>query len=248
MHQCRFVSLAAALACCVLFVGCGEGEREEQLVPSGRTPAQPDQAVTQPGEVTPVNTEGESLVSTAEGFEVIARDALDAFEVFGEPQTWSIDGTTVKCSGKPRGYLYTKQSYRNFVLRVEFRYLRPDGLEDDDTFKGNTGILLFLSGEHKLWPACVEVQGKHVQASKIVAIGGATAVEATDDADARGRGRKPPGEWNTIEITVKDGAVTSRLNDETIAQSQPGELKEGAVGFQAEDFELEFRNIRIKEL
>ena len=39
----------------------------------------------------------------------------------------------------------------------------------------------------------------------------------------------------------------SILNGVKIAESQPGPLKEGPIGFQAEDWKIEFRNVRIQE-
>ncbi len=184
-----------------------------------------------------------------EGFVFLANDSdMGEFTVpVGDAATWSIDGHTIKCSGRPRGYLKTKQSYRNFTLRLDFRYARPKNLKDDDKFKGNTGYLMYISDENTPWPACVEVQGKHVQLAKIVAIGGAEAVEATDNEQARIDNRKPAGQWNSLEIQSNEGALVSILNGVKIAESRPGPLTEGPIGFQAEDWAIDFRNVRIRE-
>ncbi len=68
-----------------------------------------------------------------------------------------------------------------------------------------------------------------------------------DDEAAREEARNPVGEWNSIEITSKDGAVTASLNGTKISACEPGELKSGRIGLQAEDYAVEFRNLRIRE-
>ena len=69
-----------------------------------------------------------------------------------------------QCNGTPNGYLCTKKSYSNYVLTLEFRY--PEQA-------GNSGVFHYISGEHKVWPACVEVQGLYQRLAQIFPLGGA---------------------------------------------------------------------------
>jgi hypothetical protein len=62
----------------------------------------------------------------------------------------------------------------------------------------------------------------------------------------RERIKRPAGEWNRVEIVVRDGAITARLNGELICTSQPGELKEGLLGLQSEGYLVKFRNLRVR--
>ena len=173
--------------------------------------------------------------------------SLDQFENFGaEPGTWNETAGVMTCTGKPRGYLYSKLPYQNFTLRLEYRFPRPDNLKDDAKFKGNTGFLVYITGEHKLWPICLEVQGKHVQMAAIKENGGAQPVMGEDDEDARQRARKPVGQWNAIEILSKAGALQVSLNGVPISKSQPDFLSEGSIGIQAEDHPFEVRRLRIR--
>ena len=50
-----------------------------------------------------------------------------------------------------------------------------------------------------------------------------------------------------MEVVSKDGALTSYINGVKIAESEPTELREGPIAFQAERFDVEFRNVRIRE-
>jgi hypothetical protein len=174
---------------------------------------------------------------------------MSAFDLVGAPaETWSVDDGSIRCTGKPNGYFATKRSYRNFVLRFDFRYARPADLTDDAAFRGNSGFLIYLTGEPKVWPKCVEVQGMNKEIARIFAIGGAPAVKASDNPEARQKALRPVGEWNSLEIASRDGALTSTLNGVVICTSEPGEYREGPIGFQSEGAEIHFRNLRIKEL
>ena len=179
-----------------------------------------------------------------EGFEPLA---FADFEAFGaEADTWAATDDGLKCSGKPKGYLYSKQPYQNFTLRVDYRFPRPDNLKDETKFKGNTGFLIYLTGEHKLWPMCLEVQGKHVQMAAIKENGGAEPVKAEDDDAARQTARKPVGQWNSLEIVSKDGALAVSLNGTPISKCEPDFLSEGPIGIQAEDHPFEVRRLRLR--
>ena len=199
-------------------------------------------------------TEG-STESDAAFFEVeegFALLGLDDFEVFhgkepGETATWTSDGQTLHCTGQPRGYLYSKRPFRNFTLRLDYRFIPQDGDDEKKRQNSNTGFLVYIAGEHKLWPVSLEVQGKPVDMAPVKANGGAAAIEVEDNEAARDEARLPVGEWNNIEIVSKDGALTSFLNGTKICESEPGELSEGLLGIQSEDFEIEFRNLRIRE-
>lgn len=185
-----------------------------------------------------------------EGFKPLGngKDMSNFKLVGGLEGTWTVERDVIKCSGNPSGYFATTKSYKNFVLRFDFKYARPAGLEDDSKFQGNSGYLIYITGEHKVWPKSIEVQGLNRDAGKIFAISGYPTVKVKDDAEARKKALKPVGEWNSMEIVSKDGALTAILNATKVCESEAGEFKEGPIGFQSEGAEIHFRNPRIKEL
>ena len=184
-----------------------------------------------------------------EGFKPLGNSKhMSDYDLVGAPaSTWTVDDDVIKCSGKPNGYFATKKSFKNFALRFDFKYARPAGLEDDSKFDGNSGYLIYITGEHKVWPKSIEVQGLNRDAGKIFNIAGFPSIKAKDYPDARKKALKPVGEWNKMEIISKDGALTSILNGTKVGESEPGEFKEGPIGFQSEGAEIHFRNLRIKE-
>jgi hypothetical protein len=202
-------------------------------------------AAAAPGTAGPLTEpEPETPFQLEDGFTLLA---FSDFEAFGsESETWQVTPEGVKCTGKPRGYLYSKQPFQNFTLRLDYRFTRPESLKDEAKFKGNTGFLMYITGEHKLWPVSLEVQGKHVQMAAIKENGGAQPVTATDDDAARQKARHAVGKWNSIEIVSTDGVLEVSLNGTPISKCEPDFLSEGLIGIQSEDFPFEVRRMRIR--
>jgi hypothetical protein len=176
-----------------------------------------------------------------EGFKPLwnGKDLSD-FGIVGTPaSTWSVEDRVIQCTGKPHGYIYTKKSYTNYILRLDMRYPKK---------AGNSGFLIHITGKHKVFPKCIEVQGHYGGLCSIFPIGGAKGPRPKADSAARKKAIKPHDQWNSIEIIVKNGAITAFINGTKISQSEPYELKEGPIGFQSEGAPIEFRNLRIKEL
>jgi hypothetical protein len=162
-------------------------------------------------------------------------------------KTWRVEDGVIICTGKPDGYFFTKKSYKNYVLRYDWQYKRPAGLTDDEKFGGNSGLLVHITGPHKIWPKCVEVQGMNRQHGKAFTIGGAKGKFSFDEAALK-KARHPVGQWNTTEVIVNNGAITSRVNGAEISTGKTADLTEGPFGLQSEGAEIHFKNIQIKEL
>lgn len=172
---------------------------------------------------------------------------LQDFATFpADVSTWNETGNLLTSTGKPRGYLYTRDSFQNFTWRLECRFPRPTNLKDEAKFKGNTGFLVYITGEQKIWPLCLEVQGKHVQLAAIKENGGAEAPVVKEDVAGRESARRPVGEWNALEIVSKDGALQVSLNGVAVSSSEPNFLSSGQLGIQAEDHPFEIRRMRIR--
>jgi hypothetical protein len=165
------------------------------------------------------------------------------------------DGTfTVKdgiliCSGKPSGYMYTAKSYSNFTLQFEFAFEKPEGLKNDSEFRGNSGCLIHVGEKNALgvWPRSIEVQGANQQLGLILPIPRSLKCTRTFDTKACAKARKPVGEFNQVEIDVKGGDMTIKLNGTVVSTVGECELTAGAIGFQSEGAETRWRNIRIRQ-
>lgn len=191
-----------------------------------------------------VPVEPDTPFALEEGFRLLTRGDFDAFGA--EDGTWTETADGLTCSGQPRGYLYSREPFQNFTWRLEYRFPRPESLTDEAKFKGNTGFMIYITGEHKIWPVSLEVQGKHIQIGMIKENGGASAPTVEDHPEIRETARKPVGQWNRLEIVSKDGELHVQLNDQPLSKSAPAFLSAGSIGIQSEDHPFEVRRMRIR--
>lgn len=178
---------------------------------------------------------------------------LSGFKVYPEAaeQAYKVADGVITVSGHPNGFLCTDKSYKNYVVRYDWQYKRPAGLEDDLKFLGNSGCLVHVREPGQpavggVWPQCVEVQGMNRDHGTLLFL--KTKGENHYDRDARNRAAKPVGEWNTTEITcLGDGSITVKINGTQVTTGR-SDLTEGQIAWQSEGAEIHFRNIMIKEL
>jgi len=180
---------------------------------------------------------------------------LDGWKFYFGKDRAANDGTfTVKdgiliCSGRPSGYMVTAKSYRSFTLQFEFAFKKPEGLKNDSEFRGNSGCLIHVGETSALgvWPRSIEVQGANQQLGLILPIPRSLKCTRTFDTEASAKARKPVGEFNKVEIDVKGGDMTIKLNGVVVSTVGGCELTEGPIGLQSEGAETHWKNIRIRQ-
>jgi hypothetical protein len=177
---------------------------------------------------------------------------LTGFKTFLDPKakdadpanTWSVTEGYIRCTGKPNGYFYTDKSYKNYVLRYDWRF--PAGSAETS----NSGCLVHIQPPQKVWPRCVEAQGLYRDHGKFIPVGlkKDEYQQVQFDAEALKKALKPMGEWSTTEISCKpDGTVSVKVNGVPVSSGK-SVLTEGQIGWQSEGAEIHFRNLKIKEL
>lgn len=238
-----------AVACVVFLNGCSKESAESVSAPPVAAKSVEPTPVTESPTPWSAETLDSGEFELEEGFRSLV---LADFEQYfakppaaGSPSPWQEVRGAIVCFGKPKGYLYSKESFENFTLKLEFRYA-PGPEHPAKEFVPNTGVLVYINEPHKQWPKCLEVQGRYSDVANIKANGGAGPFQLVDDEEARQSARKPIGEWNTLEIVSKSGALTSLLNGTKVCENQPSDVSSGPIGLQSEDFEVHFRRLRIR--
>jgi hypothetical protein len=141
---------------------------------------------------------------------------------------WEIvDGLLMPC-GEPTGYLTSDQSYKNFVLSIEFKC-------GDDT---NSGVFVRSPQESG---------GYEVQIWKQQAAGYNTGAIVGTAKTARDFFFKPD-QWNHYQITAAGDHITVVLNGETTLDIHDTKFPEGHLRLQYQQFPIAFRNIKIRSL
>jgi len=171
------------------------------------------------------------------GFTFCMKDNADPW------QTWSVTNGVIHCTGKPVGYLRTTQSYSNYFLTVEWRFLKIAPKAD------NTGILVHIQPGDKVWPQCVQVQGKHGRQGDLFLMEGAEAKEhkgkdKNTPVPLQGDSVEVPvGEWNKAETICVNGKVESFMNSKFVNEITECTINSGHIGIQSEGGDIEIRSI-----
>ena len=183
--------------------------------------------------------------------------AADLSDAATKPGDWAFEGGMLAAKNKET--LWTKKSYANFVLDLEFKVAK----------ESNSGIFL-RSGDTKSVLAALEIQVHENQDGALYGMVGAI-YNAQPPAKPMA---KPVGEWNRVTITCQDSRVALVFNGEEVWNVDLNDWKEpkknpdgtankfgkalkdfsrnGPLGLQGLHGKAQapvwYRNIRIKEL
>jgi len=180
-------------------------------------------------------------------FILVSDPSVEAADLF-----WVEDGV-ITSSGVPHGYIRTLEKYSNFNLHVEWRW------KDTPT---NSGVLLHVQGEDKVWPKAMECQLASGKAGDIVLMREGTGITIRDSTYLIRPGDSPyyvvpkneessekaPGEWNSYDITSQNGTLEAKVNGVLQNVGTDMTLHEGHILLQSEGSAIQFRNIWIEEL
>ena len=163
-------------------------------------------------------------------------------------KTWSVTNGVIHCTGQPTGYLRTTQVYSNYFLTVVWRFVKVAPKAD------NTGILVHMQRPDKVWPQCIQVQGKHDHQGDLFLMEGAEAKEhrsldKNTPVPLRGDSVEAPvGEWNKAETICIHNKVESFQNGKFVNEVTECTIDSGYIGIQSEGGDIEIRSIDFTPL
>ncbi|GAB5561397.1 MAG: hypothetical protein SynsKO_30440 [Synoicihabitans sp.] len=172
--------------------------------------------------------------------------------------TYSIVDGMLNIAGKDRAVAVVRtkrDDFREYELKFEWRW--PDE-------PGNSGCLIHASFPRykNVWPKSLEIQMQSGNAGDFIHIGETIDVPLSQfPTDLSGRNswkvrlrnnltddsENQPGEWNRAHIKVKGGAVTVHINGVLVNHGTGLSTASGAICFQAEGANVQYRNIKILE-
>jgi hypothetical protein len=200
--------------------------------------------------------------SPAKATALRADPKLAAWEyVAGTPadiaQVAKLEDGVLTVVGRPNGYLATRASYRDYVLRFEWRW---SGSEVPANSNG--GALIHVTSgpvQQKLWPTSFQVQLKIQRAGDILSMGSAKFGEApttpgteTSPSSTLARraesSEKPIGEWNFAEVVVRGRTIAVTINGVLQNEVTDCEPSAGRIGFQLEGQPFQLRNVIVRPI
>ncbi len=172
----------------------------------------------------------------------------------GEPKDlFYVEDGLLNTPGTPFGYIRTKESYSNYKLHLEWRWTEEPA---------NSGVLINVQGQEIIFPHCVECQLMNGRAGDVVLMGKGAEITIRDSTyrvtseerrylsipKLEESSEMPAGEWNTYEITSKDGNLEVIVNGILQNTGTGMTLTEGNIALQSEGGPIQFRNIYLQPL
>ena len=189
-----------------------------------------------------------ALAAQDEGFVSLMpqRDIAEQWTAEVAPaEIWSVRGGVIFCKGVPNGFLRSRKSYRNFVLRAEWRF-EPEGWTEPPPKWPNAGFFIFAHEVKDGWPVSLEVQGYHGEAGSLFGVRGGKVQGAKRGPFVTDR--PPLGSWDKYEVTARDGAVQVVLNGKLVNEGHGANPSDGNICLQSEGWPVQYRNVAVKEL
>lgn len=178
---------------------------------------------------------------------------------------FSVEDNLLHISGKEFGYICTNKTYKNFILKVEFKWGEKKWPpRNADTTKRDNGILFFVpeNGKDTVWPRSIECQIQEgdvgdfwmVDSTTIIVDGVRTIPRDFARSKKKTDNELPRGQWNTIIVKCVNGNISYlvngvMVNQATMPATVDGKpLTTGKIIIQSEGAEIFYRNIAITEI
>ena len=158
--------------------------------------------------------------------------SLDGWDQVGE-SNWHVEDGAVVADKMEAGYLVSKNSYKNFVVRVEFW----------PSDNANSGIYFRCLDPKKITDrTCYEANIFDQRPDPSYGTGAITRYVEVDPMP------KAADKWNTYEVTAKGRDITVVLNGQTTAKLRNGMFDEGPIALQHGAGAIKIRKVEIKPL
>ncbi|MDR3261938.1 MAG: glycoside hydrolase family 3 C-terminal domain-containing protein [Tannerella sp.] len=168
-----------------------------------------------------------------------------------------VDNGVLHFAGEQMGYICTKDAYKNYYLRVVFRWGDKKYAPRLNNPR-DSGVLYHFpeSAEDKLWPASIECQIQENDCGDYWCVGGTNAdspnasrMEGTQKRIVRTANYENPlQEWNTVEIVCIDDHSEHYVNGHLVNQAGHLSVSEGKILFQLEGSEICYKSIELISL
>jgi len=179
---------------------------------------------------------------------------LDGWHVQGgKIEAWQAKDAILSCVAPEGGWLSTDKLYGDYILKLQWRI--PQG--------GNSGVGLRYPKNSHVSQAGMEIQilDDDAEIHRDIKPEQHTGSIYYQVASRQGAA-KPPGEWNSYEITCDGPLVVVKLNGTEVTRALMDEYtegkggltplsqrpREGHIGLQSHGTGVDFRNIEIKIL
>jgi hypothetical protein len=171
-------------------------------------------------------------------------------------KAFSVEDGLLHFAGASMGYLCTNGAYKNYYLRVVFRWGEKKYAPRENSPR-DSGILYHFSetAEDSVWPVSVECQVQENDCGDYYLVGGTTL----DSPNTRPEGQShrvvrtanfenPAPAWNTIEIICTDNTSEHYVNGQKVNEASNLSVSEGKILLQLEGAEIFYKTVELLPL
>ena len=142
---------------------------------------------------------------------------------------WKVEGGSLVCGGAGAGWIATKETFKDYRLRLEFK----------GAATVNSGVFLRSKKEGEPHVTGYELQIWDMQPAGYLTGSLVGSVKASPT-------KIKPDQWNAFDVTAKGDHFVVKLNGTTVLDAHDGKHAEGVIGLQCQPKQrIEFRNIRV---
>jgi len=147
--------------------------------------------------------------------------------------------------GMHTGYMRTNQAFRNYHLSLDYRWMFKTRL-------GRASVIIIQTGPDAGLPSSLTIEITQTEAG-ILGTGFRFPVPAHERKflgkegliDKNPKLEKAPGQWNHLDIDVRDGVVTVKLNGVLRSKVSGVPSVPGRIGLRLQRFPYDVRNIEM---
>jgi Domain of Unknown Function (DUF1080) len=162
------------------------------------------------------------------------------------PSQWSLDVATgvVRCKGNGgHEWIRWDKEVGDAIFHVEWRFTPV--VTGKKSY--NSGVYVRNSADATVWHQAQTAGGNGSYLFGESPKGGKLTPFSVGKKPGPSR-EKPAGEWNTFEITCKGPELSLWVNGAVVGVFKECGQPRGHVGLEAEGYEIEFRNVKLKTL
>jgi type 1 glutamine amidotransferase len=165
----------------------------------------------------------------------------------------NIENGIIHLNGETIGYICTEKPYKNYYLRVVFRW----GEKKYPTLQGekrNSGIHYHfpMDAKDEIWPKSLECQIQEHDCGDYWCDGGTTADSPNRKEENRiirtADFENPGQEWNTIEMICIDDKSEHYVNGHLVNNAGNLSVSEGKILLQLEGAEIFYKTVELLQL
>ncbi|MDR1436533.1 MAG: DUF1080 domain-containing protein [Candidatus Symbiothrix sp.] len=234
-------------------IGCTSSKRDKQEIPAILN-EHTDKAL-----FTKLNDGSAQLISLFNGKDLSGWYTYT--EKYGknkdEEKNFQVENGVLHFDGEPMGYICTNDSYKNFYLRIVFRWGDKKYPPRQDSPR-DSGVLYHFSetADDALWPASIECQIQENDCGDYWCVGGTSAqspnpggMEGTQQRIPRTANFENPNpEWNTVEVICLDNKSEHYVNGHRVNEAYDLSVCEGKILLQLEGAEIFYKTVELLPL